>query len=90
MTHAAEEFAVYNPVDKDCICYVNWRNIIKEYEKFLDKKFVKENGEEFYLVGFVHASDDYYYLLWNCKEKRHEQWSCVGSLENFGLELSDG
>lgn len=79
-----------NPTDKDCICYGNWRQIVKEVEPFFEKTF-KQNGSErnYILMGVVNGKDDYYYLFFNTESKHYEQWSCVGSLEGYGLVLSD-
>ena len=74
-----------NPKDQDCICYGNWRAIVKDKEDLFDKRYLDENGEEYMFTGIVHASDDYYYLMMNRYGAR--LLSCVGSIEGFGYTL---
>ena len=75
-----------NPLDPDCICHGNWRSIIKEYQDLYDRKFVEERSGLIYtFCGIVHASDDYYYLMW--REKDMRLVTCVGSLTQCGFIL---
>jgi hypothetical protein len=73
--------------DLKCICEGNWRLIIKESEALLDKKFIDKNGVLHVFSGIMHCTDDYYYAMFNMKNKKIDLYSCVGSLSGFGFEL---
>lgn len=72
-----------NPNDKDCICYGNWRLIVKEAEPFLGKSFENDKGEIFTFFGVIFCEDDYYYGLYG-KTKELKLISCVMSLASAG------
>jgi len=77
-----------NEADWGCICRGNWRNIVKESEQLIGRKFRDDKGDEFYFYGLVHGSDDYYYGMLD-KDGKPQLLSCVGDLEMSGLELID-
>ncbi len=72
----------------NCICEGNWRLIVKESEPFIDKKFVDHRGHEYWFIGPVHGSDDYYYGMYS-KEHGLQLLSCVGSIEGHGFTLKE-
>lgn len=76
--------------DKDCICKGNWRNIVKQHESLLDNIYVstrgRYKGKEYRFFGIVHASDDYYYGLYDVNTREVILLSCVGDIKGFGFE----
>lgn len=72
------------PHDAGCICRGNWRDIVKQYEPLIDKRFVDRNGEVYRFFGVVHGVSDYYYGL-SSKQGGVRLLSCVGSLEGHGF-----
>jgi hypothetical protein len=76
--------ASISSIDPSCICKGNWRLIVEETEKFLDKPFIEERtGNEYTYLGVMHGSDDYYYVMWRKEDTR--LLSCVGSFEQMGF-----
>ena len=75
--------------DIGCICEGNWRSIVAESEPLLDKKFRDRDGKEYLFYGVVHGSDDYYYGMLSIGDGKSLLLSCVGSIEGYGLTLSD-
>lgn len=73
--------------ERDCICKGNWRQIIKECEGLLGKKFRHRSGSISTLYGVVHADDDYYYGM--SGDSGYLLLSCVGDLEAHGYTLID-
>ena len=71
--------------DKDCICEGNWRKIIKESESLFNRYFTDEEGEVYYFVGVIYASDDYYYCMVS-KAGELKMLSCVDSIEDHGYK----
>lgn len=71
-----------------CICKGNWRMIVKECEPLLDQCFIGPDGAEYYLIGILHGSDDYYYAMRGGKYGL-ALLSCVGSIESFGYTLAE-
>lgn len=73
-----------------CICEGNWRNIIKESEPLIGKKFYSKYRKKLYtFVGVVWAEDDYYYLMYD-QEVPEEQYiwiTCCTTLETAGYTL---
>ena len=73
-------------LDPGCICFGNWRLIVKETEQLLDKKYIEERtGAEFTFIGVLHGSDDFYYAMWRKEDLR--LLSCVGAIESWGFKL---
>lgn len=73
-----------------CICEGNWRNIIKESDPLLGKKFFDSYTKRVYkFVGVVWAEDDYYYLMRDQESPNPKYvWStCCVSLETAGYTL---
>jgi len=71
-------------LDKNCICYGNWRKIVADTEHLLDKEFVRDyDGKIYSFTGVMHGSDDFYYVMWS--KERTIFSSCVGSLETNGF-----
>ena len=68
-----------------CICEGNWRQIVKESERFFGRKYLGENGHVYIFFGVVHGEDDYYYGL--VSNGSLVLASCVGSLETNGYTL---
>jgi len=62
----------------------NWEALIKEYEPFLNCRYVF-NYTEYKFIGLIHASDDYYYGMVNTETGKLMMCSCVGSLEGHGF-----
>lgn len=71
-----------------CICRGNWRAIIKDTQSHLDQCFIGDDGSEYYLIGILHASDDYYYAMRGGKHGLR-LLSCVGSIEGFGFTRAE-
>jgi len=73
----------------NCICKGNWRAIVKEYEPLINRKFKNGfDGKTYIFFGIVHGDDDYYYGM--CDEDNKMFLStCVGSMEQNGLILTD-
>lgn len=67
-----------NPKDPGCICYGNFRSLVKDYEPFFNRRFRDHNGEEHTFFGIVWADDDLYYGMMNRYGVR--LITCVGSL----------
>lgn len=77
-------------IDEDCICWGNWRNIIKKTQHLFGKSYIGnmfDDGEECIFTGVMHGSDDYYYVMWNIKTDKTHLLSCVGSLKDWGYTL---
>ena len=71
----------------ECICEGNWRNLVKDYDPLIGRKFRCLQDKDVYtFFGLVHANDDYYYGLW--REGNMVLSSCVGRLEDH-YELID-
>lgn len=59
----------------------------KANEEYIDKKFVDINtGKEYWYVGLLVGSDDYYYAMYS-KEWGLVSLSCVGTISAHGFEL---
>jgi hypothetical protein len=69
--------------DPECICQGNWRQIVKECEPLLDRKFKDSKGRVFTFFGVVHGRDDYYYGM--SGESGTVLLSCVGDFEGHGF-----
>ena len=75
-------------IDPDCVCWGNWRAILKEIEPLIGREFIEERtGERWRLFGLVHGDDDYYYGLHRAGKLCLS--SCVMSLEGCGYRLAD-
>lgn len=75
-------------IDPDCVCWGNWRNILKRVEPLIGREFFEERtGLTWRFFGLVHGDDDYYYGMW--REGAMCLASCVGSLESNGYRLVD-
>lgn len=75
-------------IDPNCVCWGNWRNILKEVEPLIGKHFIEERtGLKWHFFGLVHGDDDYYFGMW--REGQMVLSSCVGSLEGNGYRLAD-
>ena len=70
--------------DEACICKGNWRQIVKECEGLIGKRFGNKQGEEFTFFGIVHGDDDYYYGMSGKSGLR--LLSCVGDIAGHGFE----
>lgn len=68
----------------ECVCKGNWRLIVEEAQNLFGKAFRKECGQVGCFVGVMHGEDDYYYVM--SFDGRAEYFSCVGSLEMYGIE----
>ena len=73
--------------DADCICRGNWRNIVKECQHLIGKRFKNEVGITFLFYGVVHSDDDFYYGM--SSRDKTKLLSCVGSIEGHGYTLID-
>lgn len=61
--------------------------IYKEYEHLINRKFTEvRTGKVYTYLGVLIAEDDYYYCLYS-KENGVQLLSCVGSIDDFGLDL---
>lgn len=79
---------MHNPLDNECICNGNWRNIIKEIENLIGRVFLQSRDNEKYrFIGLLHADDDYYYAFE--KGGKSFLYSCVGDLEGWGFTLME-
>lgn len=76
-----------NPLDPECICEGNWRNIFREVSHLFGKKFIHSEYGEYILQGLMVGEDDYYYVLGSLEGQPTYYGSCVGDLETHGFEL---
>lgn len=72
--------------DPNCICYGNWRQLVSESEKFINRWYVDSHGIKHTFIGLIHGSDDYYYGMLS-ENGKLGMLSCVGNIENFGFTL---
>jgi hypothetical protein len=73
-------------LDPECICFGNWRLIVKETEHRLDKLYFEERtGHHYVFAGILHGSDDYYYAM-SSRTHGLRLLSCVGSIEQSGFK----
>lgn len=70
----------------DCICKGNWRKLVSECEPLFGKMYKGYDDQIYSFFGLVHAYDDYYYGMYNVKDKSIQLLSCVGSIEGFLFE----
>jgi hypothetical protein len=76
-------------MSEGCICEGNWRKIVAESEPLFDKEFIDRDGERWKLLGIVHGSDDYYYLMGHmAPDANMVLFSCVGNLKIHGFTLA--
>lgn len=71
-------------VDEGCICYGNWRQIVKEVDHLIGQDFKDGKGETWKFFGVVHADDDYYYGMH--RAGKLNLLSCVVDLQAHGFE----
>lgn len=65
-----------------------WNSLVEQYAPKYDKLYRDSlTGTVYEFFGLVHASDDYYYGLWDVENKKLLLSTCVGSLESFYEEL---
>lgn len=74
-------------IEEGCICHGNWRNIVKDNEARIGRRYQDRHGNTCRFFGLVHSGDDYYYGMTNCNNGKLTLLSCVGSIEGFGYEL---
>lgn len=74
--------------DPGCICRGNWREIVRECEPLIGRRFLSHDGKEYYFFGVVHGDDDYYYGMNSQAGEGLMLLSCVGSLEGHGYTLA--
>lgn len=70
--------------DAGCICKGNWRQIVKECEGLIGKKYVGDGGVVHTFFGVVHGADDFYYGM-SSMRGGVKLLSCVGSIESYGF-----
>ena len=63
----------------------NWNALTEETESLLDHQYMYGN-RQFTFFGLVHASDDFYYGMYDPNMRELRFLSCVGSIENGGFE----
>jgi len=78
-------------IDPNCICYGNWRNIIRRYEECLGNNYINLYTDTLHkFIGIMHGDDDYYYVMYNYKTKQSHFLSCVGWMSDHGyVQVSD-
>ena len=78
-------------IDPNCICWGNWRAILKEVESLIGRDFLEERtGIVWRFFGLVHGDDDYYFGMYHSTGPGAGKLclsSCVGSLETNGYTL---
>ena len=67
----------------------NLELILKETEHLFDCVFESDEGEFFTFLGIFICSDDYYYVMKSLVSGEVRNLSCVGSIKDFGLTLSE-
>jgi hypothetical protein len=72
-------------VPEGCICFGNWREIVKEVGPLFGKHYRDPSGCLFDFFGLVHRGDDFYYGMSGISGLR--LLSCVGSIESYGFNL---
>ena len=81
------EASVLNDGLGGCICKGNWREIVKECEPLIGRKFREDrSGNEYVFFGPVHGEDDYYYGM-SCDGYGVVLLSCVGAITGFGFTI---
>ena len=66
---------------------MSWQQLVEQMEPLFGRTYLK--GDKSYILdGLVHASDDYYYSMWDKEDKSFTQWSCVGTLAAYGFKLA--
>lgn len=73
----------------ECICKINWRQIIKESTPNLGMTYIDPEGNECVFFGVVWGDDDLYYGMFRKDNKATALLSCVCSIEGFGYTLKD-
>lgn len=69
--------------ESECICRVNFRQIIKEYSPYFGDTYLDRDGNKCTFFGIVWGDDDLYYGMFRQDTKTVALLSCVGSIEGF-------
>jgi hypothetical protein len=71
----------------ECVCEGNWRLIIRKMQPLFNRMYADRKGKEHKLCGVLWAEDDFYYAMWDIEKQQITLYTCVGSLEQQGLNL---
>lgn len=65
----------------------NWDNIIQECCHNIGQLYNDRLGNISRFLGVLYSDEDYYYLMYNLKDKRYTFLSCVGDLDGHEYTL---
>lgn len=66
----------------------NWELLVERYRDKINQKYQDNQGNLYRFFGLVHSDDDYYYGLWDVKNRTLALSSCVGRLEDAYTEVN--